>query len=312
MSEAGVRGDIPDSWNWVRLGELGTWVGGGTPSKSNPEYWNYGRIPWISPKDVKVSEIVDTEDHITQDAVQASNLTILPPGSTVVVFRSGILNRVLPIANIAQSSTLNQDMKGIRPGSSFVPKYLLMALSRFGNEILRSASKNGTTVASIEFPTFLDFLIPLAPLAEQRRIVAEIERHFSRLDAAVAALERARVRLKSLRASILQAAVSGRLVPASSPTADQNNRKPDIEEFDWQPTQVTGGTRRRVQPSDENCAPVIPSGAGLSAGWAWHRLQDVASLVTDGDHNPPPRVSIGVPHLTAKNVKRGHLNLAGC
>jgi type I restriction enzyme S subunit len=61
------------------------------------------------------------------------------------------------------------------------------------------------------------YIVPVAPLAEQERIVAEIEKQLTRLDAAVAALERVRVNLKRYRASVLKAAVEGRLVPTEGP-----------------------------------------------------------------------------------------------
>ncbi len=50
----------------------------------------------------------------------------------------------------------------------------------------------------------------------------------------------------------------------------------------------------------------------LPSGWAMASLKQVAAFVTDGDHNPPRRVREGVPHLTARNVKGGHLVLDGC
>jgi hypothetical protein len=59
--------DLPAGWATVSLGTLGTWVGGGTPSKNVPSFW-HGDIPWVSPKDMKASRIGDTQDHITHDS----------------------------------------------------------------------------------------------------------------------------------------------------------------------------------------------------------------------------------------------------
>jgi type I restriction enzyme S subunit len=55
--------EIPSNWCWARLGEFGEFLGGGTPSKANSSFWE-GDIPWISPKDMKVSHISDSLDHI--------------------------------------------------------------------------------------------------------------------------------------------------------------------------------------------------------------------------------------------------------
>ncbi|MBI4774851.1 MAG: hypothetical protein HY788_11850 [Deltaproteobacteria bacterium] len=64
--ESGVQwlGQLPEHWPITKMKYLFTCLGGGTPSKDNPEYWN-GTIPWVSPKDMTVKTVYDTQDHIT-------------------------------------------------------------------------------------------------------------------------------------------------------------------------------------------------------------------------------------------------------
>ena len=57
--------ELPTGWVETTLGDLGVWRGGGTPSKSQEEFWRDGTIPWVSPKDMKYDFIDKTEDHIT-------------------------------------------------------------------------------------------------------------------------------------------------------------------------------------------------------------------------------------------------------
>jgi type I restriction enzyme S subunit len=64
---------VPDGWVWARLGDLGRWTGGGTPSKSNSAFWTGGTIPWISPKDMKSDTVGNAEDRITEAAVANSS-----------------------------------------------------------------------------------------------------------------------------------------------------------------------------------------------------------------------------------------------
>jgi hypothetical protein len=71
-------------------------VSGGTPSKSNPEYWN-GDIPWVSPKDFKDFYAYDSEDHISNEGLKASGLKLIPADTVLVVVRSGILIHTLPV-----------------------------------------------------------------------------------------------------------------------------------------------------------------------------------------------------------------------
>src|SRR5205807_1829378 len=81
-----------------------------------------------------------------------------------------------------------------------------------------------TTVPSVRKTEIVPIVIPLAPLAEQTRIVAEIEKQFTRLDDAVAALKRIQVNLKRYRASVLKAACEGRLVPTEAELARKEGR----------------------------------------------------------------------------------------
>jgi hypothetical protein len=61
----------------TRLRDLGTWAGGNTPSKANPAYWIDGTVPWVSPKDMKVDEIVSSEDHITKTALDDGRVSLI-------------------------------------------------------------------------------------------------------------------------------------------------------------------------------------------------------------------------------------------
>jgi len=199
---------LPASWEQAQLAELGSWVGGGTPNKRVPGFWN-GDIPWVSPKDMKVARIRDTQDHITQDALAHSATTLVAAGSVLVVVRSGILRHTLPVAVTDRGAALNQDMKALLPGAEVVPEYVAWGLRAFSQEILHSCSKSGTTVQSIDTERLLEYSIPLAPAAEQRRIVAAIEERFSRLDAAEDSLRRAQRVTSVLRSSLITASVAG-------------------------------------------------------------------------------------------------------
>src|SRR5207244_978974 len=117
----------------------------------------------------------------------------------LVVTRSGILRHSLPIAVIGTTVSLNQDIKALTPHIGLSPHYIAWALRWQAGTILRECAKGGTTVQSVETNELLKFEIPIAPSREQERIVAAIDEQFSRLDAAVRALERGRRKLAQLR-----------------------------------------------------------------------------------------------------------------
>ena len=179
----------------ARLRDLGTWVGGNTPSKANPAYWTDGTVPWVSPKDMKVNEISSSEDCITELALVDGRLSMVPADSVLFVTRSGILSHTFPVAVTRLPVTINQDLKALTPKAGVSSKYVAHAIRGASQRILRDCAKSGTTVPSIETSRLLDFEIPIDGLSEQLEVVAELEKQFSRLDEAVANLQRVKANL---------------------------------------------------------------------------------------------------------------------
>jgi type I restriction enzyme S subunit len=147
---------LPDSWEWAAYSELGDWSGGGTPSKSNPSYWEGGNVPWFSPKDMRGLELHDSQDHITNVALQDSSAKPIGAGSLLFVVRSGILRRTLPVALTTIDGAVNQDIKALIPSKSLSAKYLLYATLAQKEEIRHKCKKAGTTVESIQVTSLTD------------------------------------------------------------------------------------------------------------------------------------------------------------
>ena len=100
--------EIPESWAWARLSSFGVFSSGKTPSMSNPQFWN-GNVPWVTSKDMKRPVITDSEMHISELA--AATMQLYPAGTLLLVARSGILKRLLPLCKLGIDSTINQDIK---------------------------------------------------------------------------------------------------------------------------------------------------------------------------------------------------------
>lgn len=189
------------TWERVKLRDLGTWYGGGTPSKSNSAFWVNGDVPWLSPKDMGPEVLSATQDHVTEAAVAGSSTKLVPARSVAVVTRSGILNRTIPIALVPFATTMNQDMKAVVPREDIDVRWIAWGLRAFEHELLRVTRKTGTTVASIEMPRWYDFELPVPPLEEQRRIVTILEDHLSRLDVADSTLSATKRKLAHYESS---------------------------------------------------------------------------------------------------------------
>jgi type I restriction enzyme, S subunit len=174
--------------------------------------------------------------------------------------------------------------------------------------------------------------IPLAPLSEQRRIVAEIEKQFTRLEAAVAALKRVQANLKRYRASVLKAACDGRLVPTEAELTRAENRPYEPADqllarilkerrANWEADQLAKMQAAGKPPKDdkwkakykEAAAPDTSTLPELPEGWVWTSLAAIGQLkggLTKGQKRSPGEIVRQVPHLRVANVQRGRLELA--
>ncbi|MGI4871725.1 MAG: restriction endonuclease subunit S [Janthinobacterium lividum] len=205
--------ELPKGWVWATLSQLGSWTGGGTPSKSNPDFWSDGTVLWVSPKDMKSWRLNDSEDKITESAVEGSTAKLITTPALLFVVRSGILRRILPVAILEKTGTVNQDIKALSPYLAELADYLLYVAQGLNNDIRASCMKSGTTVESIEVMQLQEYAVPLPPLVEQAQVIAEVERRLSVLDNLERTLSAELTRAERLRQSILHRAFTGRLVP---------------------------------------------------------------------------------------------------
>jgi len=135
---------------------------------------------------MKVDEITETEDYVTESAVTNSSTTLVEANRILLVVRSGILKHSLPVAINKVSVCLNQDMKAIKPINDIDLKFFFWKLKGLSKDILTTCNKMGATVDSIEMSDLLDFLFTFPPHPEQTAIVTHIETECARLDTIIA------------------------------------------------------------------------------------------------------------------------------
>jgi len=179
------------------LSKVATFCSGGTPSKANPAFWR-GDIPWVSPKDMKTLVLTDTEDHVSTEAVENSSTKLMPANTIFCVVRSGILKHTFPVAITSRPMCMNQDILAISPDTSRLdPRFLLFVLKGHSQQILHDGVKTGVTVQSFRNGFFKTLEIPLPPLDEQQRIVAELESCQLDIERAEATIEENRTQIQS-------------------------------------------------------------------------------------------------------------------
>lgn len=275
----------PKGWAWTLLTDVAQLESGHTPSRNHPEYWD-GDIPWIGIKDARAHHggvINDTLQRVTQAGIDNSAARILPAG-TVCLSRTASVGYVVTMGRPMATS---QDFVNWVCSPAIDPDYLKWIFRAEGEEGLRKFGK-GTTHTTIYFPEVKAFHACIAPLNEQRRIVAKLDAIFEQTRVAKARLERLPALLEKLKRSILAAAFRGDL------TADWRAAHPDAEPASALLDRIRIERRRRWEtylrakgkdPSKvryEEPEPADDEGlAALPDGWQWSTL---AALTWDSSY----------------------------
>lgn len=213
------NGISEDSWEVKKLSDCGNWYGGGTPSKTHPEYWEKGNILWITSKDMKSDYIEDSQQHINSYGVENSSAKYIEEHALICVMRSGILRHSFPVAVIKKPFTVNQDLKVLVPNKMINIEYLLFICKYKEQSILNSCMKNGTTVESINFDKLKNFSIMIPAEIEQIRIVNIIKKFLCRENDVLNKCNKFITSIATMKKSILAKAFRGEL-GTNNPTED--------------------------------------------------------------------------------------------
>lgn len=213
MKDSGVAwiGDVPEHWEVSKLAYTTREAGGKTPDTKNEAYWG-GDVPWVSPKDMKQSEIIGAIDTISDTAVQECGMRLFAPGAILAVVRGMILAHSFPVATLAVPATINQDMKALEPDARIRPNYLrlvLEAAKHYVVSVLVAEAAHGTRVLRTDVWRQLPALLP--PVDEQDSILAELDRVATRYDKLTAKVDASIALLRERRSALITAAVTGQI-----------------------------------------------------------------------------------------------------
>lgn len=171
--------ELPESWCCCKMKDLGLIYSGGTPSTQKKEYWENGEIAWITPADLSGYTrvfITDGLKNITEIGLKKSSAQLFPQNSVMVSCRA-------PVGYVAISSKAmctNQGFKTIAPYDIKLSMYLYYFCK--ANRADFESRATGTTFKELSKREFENTIVPIPPIKEQQRIVAEIERYFNVLD----------------------------------------------------------------------------------------------------------------------------------
>lgn len=198
-------GEIPEAWDVASLKDLGVWASGTTPSKSEKSYWG-GSVPWITPKDMKVSIIRSSQDRITHKAV-STGARLLETGAVLVVVRGMILAHTFPVAVTEVPVTINQDMKALVPNERIDVSFLLSWLQLCEKDMLARVSEATHGTKRLPLVELLSFPIPLPPRAEQEEIAEKFTVWRAQLQNQYHSMKQ----LQQLKRGLLQDLLTGRV-----------------------------------------------------------------------------------------------------
>lgn len=186
---------LPKDWDRREVRQLGTVIGGGTPSRDVPSFWR-GTIPWVTPGEVSGNAtklLYDTNDHISASGLAGSGANLLPAGSLMVTTRATLGARAINAVPMAT----NQGFKSIVFKQAADSDFYLHLFEKVQPELVRRAS--GTTFLEISGAEFGGIEVP-SPSPSEKRLICEI---VDTLDTAIHETEAIIAKLKAVKQGLL-------------------------------------------------------------------------------------------------------------
>lgn len=271
--------EVPDNWKWTTLGNIGTWQAGGTPSRSNKSYYG-GNIPWLKTGDLNDGLITNIPEKITEDAVANSSAKINPTGSVLIAMYGATIGK---LGILTFPATTNQACCACIEYFAITQKYLFYFLLSHRDMFI--AKGGGGAQPNISKEIIVNTAIPLPPLAEQERIVTEIERWFTLIDQLEQGKSDLQTVIKQTKSRVLYLAIHGKLVPQNP------NDEPAIELL------------KRINPDFTPCDN--GHSEKLPQGWYSVTINDVCSIIGGVSYNKVDIQDTGIRVLRGGNIQRG-------
>ncbi|CUH92300.1 restriction endonuclease subunit S [Herbinix luporum] len=200
ISEDEIPYELPKGWEWVRLGDIGDWGAGATPSRRNPKYYN-GEILWLKTGELKDGYIDDSVEKITELALKECSLRLNKPGDILIAMYGATIGK-LGILNV--EATTNQACCGCTPFSQVYNRYLFYLLLSLREEFKGQGA--GGAQPNISKQKIINTIAPLPPLNEQKRIVEKVDQLMALCDELEKNIEQSKKDSEMLMQSVLQEA----------------------------------------------------------------------------------------------------------
>jgi type I restriction enzyme S subunit len=309
--------DIPDSWGWVRLGNISSYAE--TKQKVNatsadPSVWG------LDLEDIeKGGRLLEHKTVGERKAV--GDKTVFIKGD---ILYSKLRPYLLKILVAPDDGICTPEIVPFRVYGGIDPNYIVNYLkSPYVNNLINSITY-GVKMPRVGTETMTSLLVPIPPLEEQRRIVEKIDEVASAVSAYDVAYQKSETLNsdfpEALKKSILQEAVQGKLVPqdpSDEPAEALLERIRAEKQRLIREGKIKKGKHESIifrrdnshyekRSSEEVCIDneIL---FDIPAGWCWCRFSNICYKLTDGSHNPPPKKTKGFRVISARNIKNGSI-----
>ncbi len=308
------KNEIPETWSITELGDISASIQYGFTTKAATQP--------IGPKFLRITDIQNNSvnwEHVPFCKVDSINKDkyLLEQGDLLFARTGATVGKSYLISGKIPESIFASYLIRVKIQSSIEPKYIAFFFksTNYWKQISESSAGigqpnvNGTKLSKIK--------VPVAPQNEQKRVVAEIEKQFSRLDEAVENLKRVKANLKRYKASVLKAAVEGKLTeewrekhPDVEP-ATELQQKINLKRESWieQVIKNNESEPKRIKNKLKKHTFVIPKNWNIPDCWVWSSFLTACQIVVDCHNKTAPYETEGIPLVRTTNIKNGCLLL---
>ena len=307
--------EIPQGWEWCRMGSIGDWGAGATPAKSNPDYYG-GSILWLRTGELNNGIVYDSEIKVTKKALQECSLRMNRIGDVLIAMYGATIGKV---AIVGKELTTNQACCACTPFGIY--NYFLFFFL-MGSQIDFIKKGEGGAQPNISREKLVSHLMPIPPLTEQYRIVEKIQYLLPLVEKysdSQILQDKLNAEIKDkLRKSILQEAIQGKLVLQ---IAEEGSAQELLERIKEEKRKLVkegklkksalndsvifrGDDNKYWEKSGDNIVCIdeeIPF--GIPSSWSWCRLGNIASV------KGGKRIPVG-EKLTTENTGHMYIRVA--
>lgn len=288
-------------WFMSTLSNAGNWGSGGTPLRTNNEYYENGTIPWLVIGDLNDGYVIEAKNKITEKGLLNSSAKLVPAGTLLIAMYGSIgklgLTKIACATNQAIAfCEIDEEL--------FYKKYLFYFLLNSRKSLI-SLGKGGAQ-QNISQTVLKGFPVAIAPLNEQIRISNKLDSLLAKVNATQIRLEKIPTLLKRFRQSVLAAATSGQLTNEWSGRNKNSDLVNELSIISKHRASIVSKRDAIPKKHLENEEYKTPN------TWTWVSLDMLASKIVDGVHFKPDYVDSGIPFMSVKDIKDGKISFENC